>query len=264
LTIASTSNERLKAVRRLARKCSPDVVLAEGHRALRCALDGGALVRELYTAPELFLGDEDDALVRRAELRGARVVELSAAAFRSAASNVRPDGLLAIVARPPTALAQLRVTRTSLLVVADAVERPGNLGTIVRTACAAGATALIVSDARTDVFHPEVVRGSVGTAFQLPVVAARSERAIAWLREHDVRLVVSTPDGARPYWDADYGGAVALVVGNERHGVSDAWLSAADETVAIPMTAQADSLNVAVAAGVVLFEAARARRYTKS
>jgi TrmH family RNA methyltransferase len=260
LTIASTSNERLKAVRRLARKPSRELVLAEGHRTLRCALAAGLRVREVYAAPELFLGDDDAALVARAERDGARVLELGAAAFRSAAANMRPDGILALVERPPTALARLHLPGAALVVVADAIERPGNLGTIVRTACAAGADALVLSDARTDPFHRDVVRGSVGTVFQLPLAAATGERAIAWLREHDLRIVVATPEGVRPYWQPTYEGAIALVVGNERHGVGDAWLHAADQTVAIPMTPPADSLNVAVAAGVVLFEAARSRR----
>ena len=258
-TITSTSNGRLKAVRRLVRRPARDLVLAEGRRALLSALDGGLRVRELYAAPELFLGDDDVRVVARAELAGARVVELGAGAFRAASRNVRPDGLLALVERPPTALARLHIARAPLLVVAEAIDRPGNLGTIVRTACAAGAHALVVANGGTDVFHPEVVRGSVGTVFQLPVAAATSERAAAWLREHDVRIVVATPDCARPYWTAEYRGAVALVVGNERRGVGDAWLRAADETVTIPMSAPADSLNVAVAAGIVLFEAARQR-----
>jgi TrmH family RNA methyltransferase len=259
-TITSTSNERLKAVRRLARRPAPDLVLAEGQRALRCALEAGLRVREIYAAPELFLGEEDAALVRRAERAGAHVVEVGAAAFRSASGNVRPDGFLALVERPPTALARLRVDRSPLFVVAEAIERGGNLGTIVRTACAAGANAVVVANGRTHLFHRDVVRGSVGSIFQLPVAAATSERAIAWLREHDVRVVVATPDGERRYWAPVYRGAVAVVVGNERGGVGETWLRAADETVAIPMSPPADSLNVAVAAGVVLFEAARQRR----
>jgi TrmH family RNA methyltransferase len=258
-TITSTSNGRLKAVRRLARRPAPDLVLAEGHRALRSALDAGLRVRELYAAPELFLGEEDAVLVRHAELAGAYVVEVGAAAFRAASVNVRPDGVLALVERPPTALARLRVGRSPLFVVTEAIERGGNLGTIVRTACAAGADALVVANGRTDVFHRDVVRGSVGAVFQLPVASATSERAVAWLREHDARVVVATPDGERPYWAADYRGAVAVVVGNERGGVGETWRRAADETVAIPMSPPVDSLNVAVAAAVVLFEAARQR-----
>lgn len=258
-TITSTSNGRLKAVRRLARRPAPDLVLAEGQRALRAALTAGLRVREVYAAPELFLDEEDAELVLRAELAGAHVVEVGTDAFRSASANVRPDGLLALVARPPTGLARLKIERSPLLVVAEAIERGGNLGTIARTACAAGAHALVVANGRTDVFHRDVVRGSVGTVFQLPVAAAASERAVAWLLEHDVRIVVASPDGERPYWAADYRGAVAVVLGNERGGVGETWLRAADETAAIPMSPPADSLNVGVAAGIVLFEAARQR-----
>ena len=138
-------------------------------------------------------------------------------------------------------------------------ERPGNLGTIVRSACAAGADALVVADGRTDLFHPETVRGSVGTLFRLALAESTTAETIAWLKAHDLRIVVATPDADRPCWDVDLGGPEAIVVGNERHGVAAAWLDAADETVSVPMPGPADSLNVAVAAGVVLFEAARQR-----
>lgn len=230
-------------------------MLVEGHRAVRCALEAGIRIRELYAAPELFLGLDDPDLVALAEARAAQIIEVGAAAFRSIASNARPDGLLAIAERPSTAPARLSLQRFPLLLVAEAIERPGNLGTIARTACAAGADALLVCDARTDVFHTEVVRGSVGAIFKIAVATASSARAIAWLRELDVPIVVATPEAERAYWDADLQGA--LVVGNERYGVSDAWRRAADELVAIPLPGPPDSLNVAVAAGVLLFEAAR-------
>jgi TrmH family RNA methyltransferase len=257
--ITSASNPRLKQVRRLRRRRGVDAFLVEGYRPLRCAVDSGARVREVYAAPELFLGDGEPALVRRARGRGARVVELGADAFRSIAGRPRPDGLAAIVERPPTGLGALRLSTGPLVAVADGVERPGNLGTIVRTASGAGADAVLVSDGRTDAFHPEVVQGSVGTLFQIGLAEASAERAAAWLGRCGVRVVVASPEGETPYWAADYAGAVAVVVGSERHGVSHTWLDAADEVVRIPMGGAADSLNVAVAAGVVLFEAARQR-----
>jgi RNA methyltransferase, TrmH family len=259
LLITSTSNDRLKAVRRLRRRRERGVFLVEGHRQLREALAAGAGVREVFAAPELFLGDHDAALVTLAERRGARVVVLGAEAFRSISSRVRADGIVAVVERWPTQLRCLRLPAEPLLAVAQGVERPGNLGTIVRTAAAAGADALIVCDAPTDMFHPDAVRGSVGTLFHLPVAQAATDRALPWLAEHGVRLVVATPDGARTHWEVDYGGPTAVVVGSERHGVDAAWREAADESVVIPMAGIADSINVAVAAGVVLFEAARRR-----
>jgi TrmH family RNA methyltransferase len=259
LVIESRSNERLKAVRRLARKRARDVCIAEGGRALRCALAAGADIREVYAAPSLFRSDDDVDAVARAETLGVPVFELAHEAFLSISGAVRADGLLAIVARPATSLARLTLPAAPLVLVAESIDRAGNLGTIARTACAAGADALLVCDARTDLFHPDVIRGSVGTIFGLPTAACATTHAIAWLRERNVSIVVATPDAARPYWAADLCGA--LVVGNERCGVSAAWRAAADELVSIPMPGPADSLNVAVAAGVLVFEAARSRPF---
>jgi RNA methyltransferase, TrmH family len=259
LSITSTSNDRLKAVRRLRRRRQAGVVLIEGHQALRRALAAGAAVREVYAAPELFLGEEDAGLVSRAERRGARVLLVGGAAFASISSRVRSDGLAALVERPPTNLRRLHLPPSALLVVAEGIERPGNLGTIVRTTSAAGADALIVCDSPADVFHSETVRGSVGTVFGHLLAETSADLALPWLSERGVRILVATPGGSRPYWETDYTGPAAVVVGSERHGVTDRWLAAAAETVRIPMVGGTDSVNVAVAAGVVLFEAARQR-----
>jgi TrmH family RNA methyltransferase len=258
-TITSSANDRLKAVRRLARRRDRTVFLAEGHRQLRRALEADACLSVVYVAPDLFLGPADAELVVLAEERAAEVVELGAAAFRSISTGPRPDGLLAVVERWPTRLGSLPLGASPLLLVAQGIERPGNLGTIVRTACSSGATGLLACDTATDVFHPETVRGAVGTLFHLPVAECGSDEALPWLRERGLRIVVATPDAKRAYWEADLAGPVALAVGSERHGVSRAWLDAADETISIPMPGPSDSLNVAVAAGVVLFEAVRQR-----
>jgi RNA methyltransferase, TrmH family len=259
LYIASSTNSRLQTVRRLARSGSGEVLVAEGARALRSALSAGARVREIYTAPRLYLGEQDAPLVAEAERLGARVLELEAAAFRSITRHARPDGLLALVERPPTRLDRFELPMCPLIVVAVGIERPGNLGTIIRTACAVGADHVVVADQCTDPFRREVVRSSVGTIFHVSLAATTSRHAIDWLHAHEVRIVAATPDAATAHWDASYDGAVAVVLGDERHGLPDGWLDAADETVAIPMTAPADSLNVGVAAGIVLFEARRHR-----
>lgn len=262
ISITSTRNPQLQAVRRLRRSRVRDregVFLAEGHRQLQCALAAGARVTCVYAAPALYLGDGDEALVCEAAARGAGVVELGADAFRSITSQVRPDGIAAVVERPHTGLD--RIPRNSLVLVATGIERPGNLGTIVRTAEAAGAGGLVACDAATDVFHPEAVRGSVGTVFGLPLAQESRKEALAWIAARGLRIVVATPEGTRPVWSADYSApGLAIVVGGERYGVDPEWIAAADETVNIPMSGRADSLNVAVAAGIVLFEAARQRR----
>jgi RNA methyltransferase, TrmH family len=261
--ITSSSNPRLKEIRRLRRR-GTDAFMVEGFRQVICALEAGARIHQLLLAPELWLGACEDELARGAERRGVAVLELSATAFESVSGQVRPDGVAAVVGRLPTGLARVTLPRDPLVLVAEAVERPGNLGTIVRSACAAGADALVVADGRTDLFHPETVRGSVGTLFRLPLATASTPEAIAWLHAQGLRVIVATPEAGRTCWDADLGRAVAIVVGNERYGVSRAWLDAADEAVSVPMPGPADSLNVGVAAGVVLFEAARQRAHTES
>jgi RNA methyltransferase, TrmH family len=253
--ITSSANPRLKELRRLRRRSRRDLVLVEGHRQVAAALESGVRVRELYVARELFLGAKDASLISLAEGCGAVVHELSARAFASINGQVRPDGLAAVVERPQTGLGELPLGSNTLLLVAEAVERPGNLGTIARSACAAGADALVVCDGVTDPFQPETVRGSAGTIFRLPVRESSTGQAIAWLRARGIRIVVATPQAERSYKEAVLRGAI--VVGNERHGVSDHWLEAADEHVRIPMPGPADSLNVAVAAGVLLCEAAQ-------
>jgi TrmH family RNA methyltransferase len=217
----------------------------------------------VYVAPELSLGGGDERLVGEAEELGARVAEVDAAAFCAVAGRARPDGVLAVVERPRSGLELLPPADEPFLVVAVGIERPGNLGTIVRTACAAGADAVVVADPCVDVFHRDVVRGSVGTVFRLPVVTAGGEAAISFLRRRGVSVVATSPAGDVPYWQASYAGGIAIALGCERHGLPLPWLAAAGAHVAIPMPGPADSLNVAVAAGVVLCEAARRRASTR-
>lgn len=260
--ISSTSNPRLKHLRRLAARPgrARDTVLVEGYRLLVRALDAGAAVETVYAAPALFSGRDEAALVLRAERAGARVVGVAPAAFAAVASQGRPDGLLALVRRPSTTLAALPDASAPLVVVCETVERPGNLGTIVRTACAAGASALVACDAQADVFHPRTVTASVGGVFALPVATASTPATLAWLRERGLAVAAADPVGAVAPWDADLAGPVALVLGSEKRGLSETWRHAADLRVGIPMPGSGqDSLNVAVAAGVLLVEAARQR-----
>jgi RNA methyltransferase, TrmH family len=256
--IVSSANVRLKAVRRLARRGARDLCLAEGARAVRAAFAAGAAVQELYVAPDLLAGGRDADLLDAADRCGADVVELGAEAFASLTAK-RPDGLLAVVRRPSTEMGARALPPEPFVAVAVAIERPGNLGAIARTACAAGVDALLVADPRTDLFHQESVRGSVGAVFGVPCITASTDEALAWLRDRDIRIVATTPEAATPYWAPSYAGAVAVALGSERQGLPTAWLKAASQRVSIPVRGLVDSLNVAVAAGVVLCEAARAR-----
>jgi len=143
--------------------------------------------------------------------------------------------------------------------VIDRPEKPGNLGAILRTADAAGVDGVIVCGG-VDVYNPNVVRASLGTLFTVPVAEATPEAAIAWLRQRGIRLVATTPDAVTPYTAVDLTGPVAIVMGSEAEGLSAQWLAAADVRVVIPMFGQADSLNLATATALLLYEVVRQRR----
>jgi TrmH family RNA methyltransferase len=237
-------------LRRLARRGSPELCLAEGFRAVAAAVAAGAEIHELYLS-----AGEAGSLADEVEACGAQIFEVDPRALAACTPHNRSDGILATVVRPSTSLASLEPPAGALLVVAVGIERPGNLGTIVRTACAAAVDRVVVADPCTDIYHPEVIRGSVGTVFHARPVVSESAVLLGWLARRRFRIVVTTPDGDVDYTRGDYRGDVAIVVGSERHGLSEAWLERAEMRVAIPMPGAADSLNVAVASGVVLFQA---------
>jgi RNA methyltransferase, TrmH family len=274
--ISSLQNPRLKQLVKLRDRRPRDeagVFLVEGYREIRRALEKKVALTELYFAPEWFLGENEPALIAQARAAGAETFELSKEAFAKVAYRERPDGLLAVAPQWRRTLADLNVaglgeagpgsptpvTRAPFLLVVEAIEKPGNLGTILRSADAAGCDAVIVCDPVTDVFNPNVVRASTGVLFSVPLVVEESARVQAWLKEKKIRTVATTPAAEKIYSDADLRGPLAVVMGSEQYGLSEFWLKHADLPVRIPMAGQADSLNVAMATIITLFEAVRQR-----
>lgn len=261
--ISSLQNPRLKRLVRLRDRRHRDeegVFLVEGYREIRRALEKGVALAELYYSPECFLGTNEPELIERAGAAGARLFELSQAALAKVAYRERPDGLLAVAPQWKRILADIGAGPGGpFLLVVEAIEKPGNLGTILRGADAAGCDAVIVCDPVTDLFNPNVVRASTGVLFSVPCVVEESGRVRAWLRERGIRAVATTPAAKAAYTDADLRGPLALVMGSEQFGLSEFWLKEADLTVRVPMAGQADSLNVAMAAIITLFEAVRQR-----
>ena len=265
MIITSTQNERVKDLVRLRDRRHRDRTgryVIEGYREIRRATDASATVSTLYMCPSLFLGPNEESLIAEIRMTGAEVVELAEEPFRKVSYRDRPEGLLAVAPQFDTDLAGLDVGPAPLLLVAESIEKPGNLGTMLRTADAVGADAVIVADATTDPFNPNVVRASTGTLFTVPLAIASTPATIAWLAGHHVSIMATTPESVTDLWDADLGGPTAIVVGAEQYGLSDAWLAAADLRIRIPMAGMADSLNAAMAAGIVLYEAVRQRRKT--
>ncbi|PAW63262.1 MAG: rRNA methyltransferase [Opitutia bacterium Tous-C1TDCM] len=260
--ISSLQNPRVKQLVKLRDRRPRDeagVFLVEGYREIRRALEKQVALQELYFSPAWFLGENEPALLAQAEAAGAQLFELSQDAFAKVAYRERPDGLLAVAPQWRRALADLALPPAPFLLVVEAIEKPGNLGTILRSADAAGCHAVIVCDPVTDIFNPNVVRASTGVLFSVPLVVADSAGVHAWLREKGVRTVATTPAAAAVYSDADLRGPLAVVMGSEQYGLSKFWLENADLPVRIPMAGQADSLNVAMATIITLFEAVRQR-----
>ena len=261
--------------------------LIEGYREVKRALDAGVELRELYTGTEWFLGENEPALIAAAQTAGAEVFELSKEAFAKVSYRDRPDGLLAVAPQWKRTLEDLDAIVAGLaeaglspaevpeskpglatpapkqsapfLLVVEAIEKPGNLGTLLRGADAAGIGAVIVCDPVTDIFNPNVVRSSTGVLFAVPVVVAEGTAVRAWLRARGIRAVATTPAAPTVYSKADLRGPLAIVMGSEQYGLSEFWLKESDLLVRIPMAGGADSLNVAMAAMVTLFEAVRQR-----
>lgn len=262
--IDSSANDRLKAVRRLVKareRRRQGLFVIEGFRELRRAVDGGLTIRDVFAAPSDWSGRQEAALVDEIVRTGARISVLSSKAFASIATQDAPDGLLGVARIPRVDLSvQPDVEADSLFVVVEGIERPGNLGTIARTAVAAGVSGLILCDPQVDAFHPEVVRASVGTLSTLPLSVVTAPELVAWARYENVRLLVTTPDTDDLYFDADVSGPVAVVVGSEKNGITNSMRAAADALVRIPMSDAIDSINVGVATGIVLFDVIRARR----
>lgn len=260
--ITSPSNDTIKRLVRLRDRRHRDAsgsFVIEGFRELWRAIEGGVEIQRLYTSPELFLGDNEQSLVDAISGAGAKVIEVAPDPFRKASYRDRPEGLLAEAAQFDTTLDRLDLTGAPLLLVAESIEKPGNLGTMLRTADAAGCRGVIVCDPTTDPFNPNVVRASLGTVFTMPLAIGSTVETIAVLRTAGVASVATTPDTSMLLYDVELTGAVALVVGSEQYGLSDAWLTAATHRARIPMAGSSDSLNAAMAAGVALFEAVRQR-----
>jgi RNA methyltransferase, TrmH family len=260
--ISSLQNPRVKQLVKLRDRRPRDeagVFLVEGYREVRRALEKGVKLRELYFAPEWFLGENEPALIAEAQAAGAQAFELTKEAFGKVAYRERPDGLLAVAPQWRRELGDLVLKPEPFVLVVEAIEKPGNLGTILRSADAAGVDALIVCDPVTDLFNPNVVRASTGVLFSVPVVVAESAPVRAWLKERGIRAVATTPAAKELHTNTDLRGPLAIVMGSEQYGLSDFWLKESDAQVRIPMAGQADSLNVAMATIITLFEAVRQR-----
>ena len=264
--ITSPANPRIKHLVTLRRRRVRDeanVTLVEGFEELDLALSAGVRPVALYYCRDL-AGPARLRLADRAATAGADIVSVSEEAFRKIAYRESPDGWLAVVPAVRADLAAIdlsspKLGTTPLVLICQGVEKPGNLGAILRTADAAGVSAVVATDPVTDWGNPNVIRASKGTVFTVPVATGSSERVLAWIADQGLALVATTPDATTLLGEADLTGPIAIAVGSEKHGLPSDWLARADVKLRIPMFGHADSLNVATSAAITCYEAVRQR-----
>lgn len=265
--ITSSHNPRIKHVIHLREKRVRDregLFLVEGFRELKRFTDKGLKAIELFICPSLFLGENENELIDIVQARGAEVLQCDEKLFRKISYRDRPDGLLAIAPQKKVSLEEFFSThlfkKNPFLVIAQSIEKPGNLGTILRSCDAAGVDGLIICDQCTDIHNPNVVRASVGTLFTVPVIEAKSEDTLKMLKLKKIATLAATPQAEQEFTEVDLTQGIAIAVGTEQYGLSKEWMSQADILVKIPMFGVADSLNVAMATTLLLYECIRQRK----
>ncbi|HYK95262.1 MAG TPA: TrmH family RNA methyltransferase [Candidatus Dormibacteraeota bacterium] len=263
VVIESAANPRLRAALALRERREREATgrtLVDGARESLRAIEAGAEIVEAFVCRPMLESEEARlALERIDRLPERHRIEVSQRAFARLAYGDRADGVVLVVTTPPTRLEDLKLPANPLVVVTEDVEKPGNVGAILRSADAVGASAVIAAGG-TDLFNPNVIRASIGTIFKVPVATGSAREVIDWLLGAGIRVVASRVDAATLHVDADLTGAVAVVLGSEAEGLSEMWRSPAVEGIRLPMLGAADSLNVSAAAAVLLYEAWRQRR----
>ncbi len=267
--ITSLQNPRVKFLRSLRQRKYREregCFLVEGIRAVEEALDCGAPVATLVYAPDLLVSERAQALLERVE--PGRRLALSGDAFRSLSDREEPQGLAAVVRIEERSLAAIPLTADLLVIVAHQLSDPGNLGSIIRTADAAGATGVVVVEPSVDLYDPQTVRATMGSLFALPVVRVAGEEALShWYAQVravglPLLVVASSAHGRQVHFDVDYRRPVVLWVGTERHGLPPSLREQADVVVRLPMAGRATSLNVSAATAALVYEIVRQRRTT--
>lgn len=260
MDITSLQNPRIKHLVRLRehkrQRLADGLFTVEGFDELKIAVDSGFRPVSIITAPDLALG----TLTVDAQEK----LTVSRDVFQKISYRENPDGWLGVFSIPHLGLEDLKLSENPFLLIAESIEKPGNLGAMLRTADAAGVDAVIVCDPRVDLWNPNVVRASRGALFTLPAFTMETGPLLEWLRVRKIRILAAAPKGESVYTEVDLKGPTAVVFGTEDTGLSEFWLRNADECVTIPMKGRVNSLNVSIAAGLFTYEAVRQRGFTHS
>ncbi len=260
--ITSIQNQRVKDIVKLGNareRRKQNLFVIEGIRELSMAITGGYDIRNLFVCDELLTG-EGKELIHKTNTPTELV---STEVFRKMAYREASDGVIALSVPKSLSLDKIRLSPKPFVIVLEAVEKPGNLGAILRTADAATVDAIIVCDPLTDIYNPNTIRSSIGCVFTQQVVTCSSKEAWQWLKQSGITVMAAELTASEWYHETDFTQASAIVMGTEADGLTDFWLEHADRRIKIPMRGYIDSLNVSVSTAVITFEAMRQRSSQK-
>lgn len=230
--------------------------LIEGQREINIAVKGGYEIETLLFVPDICSENQTQSLAPKAEL-----IEVTSAVYEKLAYRDTTEGVLAVAKSKSTALSDLQLSENPLILVAEAPEKPGNIGALLRTADAANLDAVIIANPKSDLYNPNIVRSSVGCLFTNQIATGTTSEIIAFLKAKNINFYCATLQNSNSYHLEDYTTPTALVVGTEATGLTQEWRDAATQNIIIPMQGEIDSMNVSVAAAILIFEAKRQRGF---
>jgi TrmH family RNA methyltransferase len=262
LRISSPQHPRVKeavGLRDRRRRQRERRTLIDGVRELSRAVAAGVPLVEVFVCPPLCRGPESAPLLDRLSRTGVEIIEVAEAVFGKLAFGQRSEGVLGVAVIPQRTLSELVLPPDPLVAVLEGVEKPGNLGAVLRSADGAGLSAVVVADARTDLYNPNAIRASLGTIFTLPVGDATAAETLAWIKRQGITIFAARLDASLAYTEADFRRPAAIVLGSEAAGLTSLWSDPQVTALRVPMLGAADSLNVSAAAAVLFYEARRQR-----
>jgi TrmH family RNA methyltransferase len=264
--ITSLQNPQIKNVLLLCEKPrarrEQNRIVIEGLREIKLAISGGFKITDLFYTPELAsAADLESLALPEGHIS---LAEVSGDIFNRMAYRRDTGGLIALAEPRRLLFSDLKLRDRPLLLVLETVEKPGNLGALLRTADAANLDAVIICDPQTDIYNPNAIRSSIGCIFTMPVVTTSTEDAIAWMRSLGIKMFGTALTATHYYHQTNFDQPVAIIMGSEANGLSNTWLNGADDLIKIPMMGKIDSMNVSASAAIVIFEAMRQRDFTPS
>jgi len=260
--ITSLQNPRVKQLMQLSKtreRRIQNLITLEGAREIELALDAGYCLETLYISPEIYSKSDYPELTRRIPMD--KQIEITSAIFEKVAYREGSDGLIALIRPKEHHLEALILKEKPFIIVLEAIEKPGNLGAVLRTADAGKVDAVIICDPTTDLYNPNAIRSSIGCLFTVPVAICSSEEALQWMKENNIHSFAAELKASDWYHECNFTEASAIIMGTEADGLTDFWLKNADNRIKIPMRGKIDSLNVSVSTAILTFEAMRQRGF---